>query len=177
MKISIKTSILSVCLLLVACNFAHAQNSPNVSTAYSLEQLNEMHTKHREYRPRNIQPTAELSNQFQKDFPNARDVEWEKSDVLYEVEFEYGAISNNDFKAYYDTKNVLVMYKEEISVNEMPAVVKNAALSKYPNYKFEDVDKVVKGKDTFYKLELEKGDREVKLTVTKEGKISQEIID
>ena len=174
MKALTRISIIALCsLFFLNVNI----NAQTVSTEYTVAQIDEMHKQHRMFHPRNTVPSQELSNKFALDFPNARDIDWEKSDILYEVEFEIGRIVSTDYKAYYDLNGKLVMYKQEIPTRDLPAVVKNAALAKYPNFKFEDIDKIVKGKETFYQIELEKGDLEVKILVNANGAILNEIID
>lgn len=155
----------------------NAQDAPVVSTKYTVEQIDEMYRNHKMSRPGNVLPSQELTTQLKKDFPSARDIEWEKSEFLYEVEFEIGRVFSDDYEAFYDMGHNLIMYKAEISVKDLPAVVKNAALTKYPNFKFEDVDKIVKGKETFYKIELEKGDWDVTITLKSDGTIVSEKAD
>lgn len=159
---------------LVACQSVTAQISPKMSTKYTLEQIDQMYKDHRMAHPRDTYPVAEINQKFTTDFPSAKDIEWEKSNTFYEIEFEIG---RDDYKAYYDMQGELVVYKCEISEGDLPAVVRNAALTKYPNFKFEDIDKVVKGKDTFYNLELEKGKLEVKMTLKYDGTIIDEYLD
>lgn len=156
---------------------AQAQVSPSVSAKYSVAQIDEMYRNHKMSGPQNTFPSQELNAKFMKDFPNARDIEWEKTEYLYEVEFEIGRIASKDFKVYYDTSGQLLMYEEEISTRDIPTVVKNGALAKYPNFRIEDACKIVKGKETFYEVELEKGDLEVKLTLNSMGSIISEIVD
>lgn len=174
MKTPIRFSVLCFCLSLFCSIGISAQN---VTTEYSVEQINKLYKNHKMYNPHDTQPSLELNNKFLKDFPNARDIDWEKSEVLYEVEFEIGRFPSRDYEAYYDMKGQLVMYKEEISIKDLPAIVKNGALGKYPNFSIEDACKIVKGKEVFYKVELEKGDFEVKIVLDTKGAIINEIMD
>lgn len=157
-----------------ACQSIGAQANPTVTTIYSLEQIDQMHRDHRMAHPRNAYPPQNISAKFAKDFSNVRDVDWEKSNIFYEVEFE---ISRMDYDAYYDMEGNLVMYKCEINESDLPAVVRNAALAKHPNFKFDDVDKVVKGSQTFYNVKLEKGKLEVKIVMQHDGTIISEYFD
>lgn len=174
MKKLIRLTILPFSLFLFCSMGVNAQN---VTSEYSSGQINELYKSHKMYNPQNTYPPQNLTDAFIKDFLNARDIDWEKSDVLYEVEFEIGRLPSRDYEAYYDMKGNLVMYKQEISIRDLPAVVKNGALGKYPNSKIEDATKIVKGKETFYKVELEKGDFEVKIVLNTEGVIVNEAID
>lgn len=177
MKKMITSGVLVLSILILSSTNVFAQLSPNVTTEYTVQQIDEMYQKHKMFNPQDTYPSQELQNKLLKDFPSAREIEWEKSDVLYEVEFEIGRFPSRDYKAYYDMTHKLIMYSEEISTKDVPAIVKNGALAKYPNFQFEEAEKVVKGKDTFYKVELEKGDYEVKLILDFNGVIVKEGIE
>jgi hypothetical protein len=103
-------------------------------------------------------------------------VEWETDGDIYEVEFE---VKFRDYEAYYDVKENLLMYVQEIYHSELPAIVKNAAESKYPKYRFEDIDKIRQGSEVFYKIEMERksSDLEVKLLIKDDGAILEEKLD
>lgn len=177
MKKIITTITVALSLLLFYSGQVWAQTSPTISPEYTVTQIDEMYKKHKMYDPQDTYPPQSLQNRLLQDFPKARDVEWEKSDVLYEVEFEIGRFPSKDYKAYYDMKGNLIMYREEIPVKAIPAVIKNGALAKYPNFKFEDAKIIKKGKETFYRVELEKGDYEVKITLDANGIITNEQMD
>jgi hypothetical protein len=162
-----------ICTAFVTSLFAQ---NPAISTKYSNKEiatflLNYKHTHHR-----NVLPEGVLLQKFQQDFPNAHDVEWESNGGIYEVEFE---IKFRDFEAFYDKDGNLVMYKQELRERNLPAVVKTAAEAKYPKYRFEDIEKIVKGTETIYKIEMEMDfrDNEVTMFITNEGKFISEKID
>ena len=92
------------------------------------------------------------------------------------MEFE---IHFRDFKALYDKSGNLLLVVEEIRQSELPAVVKNTAEGKYPKFHFEDIDKIRRGTETFYKIEMEKSfsDSEVKLIIKSDGKVMEECLD
>ena len=171
-----KTLFVVLISVLFATNI-NAQVAPNMSTKYNLTEIKDLYKQHKVSNDRDVVPPPSLSEKFNKDFPKARDVDWEKSGVLYEVDFEIGWIGKTDYKAYYDLEGNLVMYREEISNSSLPAIVKNAALTKYPNYRIDDIDKIVAGKDTLYKVSLEKGDMDVKLVLTHDGTTVNEYFD
>ncbi len=173
MKTSITIGLLSLGLLL-GSSVASAQT---ISKAYTAEQVDQMFKEHKQQHAHDICPTQELSSALLRDFPKARDIDWEKTNALYEVEFEIGRFPSRDYTAYYDVKGQLLIYEQEIPTSELPAVVKNAALAKCPNFSIEDVSKIVKGNETLYKVEIEKGDVDVKLTLNKEGVIVSERVD
>ena len=174
MKTSITIGLLSLGLLLFGTSVTTAQT---ISNAYSVEKVDQMFKEHKLQHSHDIYPTQELTSALLRDFPEARDIDWEKTDALYEVDFEIGRFPSRDYTAYYDAKGQLLMYEQEISTRDLPAVVKNGALAKYPNFGIEDASKIVKGNETLYKVEIEKGDFEVKLTLNKEGTIVSERAD
>lgn len=121
-----------------------------------------------------IAPHESLRLKFAKDFPKARDIDWELGANIYEVEFEIGRI---DYKAYYDADANLLMYKHDITSTALPQVIKNTVSSKYPQYRYDDVEKILRGSEVFYKIELERGESDVKLVVDKKGNILNKYFD
>ncbi|MDR1113278.1 MAG: hypothetical protein LBL18_05940 [Bacteroidales bacterium] len=172
MKEIIKKSVLSLAAV-AFCLIAQAQN-PTMSTTYSDAEIEQMISTFRSNHSQDCFPPNALQQKFMKDFPNAFDVEWEMFNNLYEVDFN---IQHDDFEAFYDAKGNLIMYSREISRYDLPAIVKNAASNQYPKYKFEDVKKIFRGSQVFYKIEMEYGDSEVKLIVKNDGMIQKQWFD
>jgi hypothetical protein len=159
----------------VCVQIAAAQSSvPAISKVYSNDTIAEMLRKYRSSRSHDVMPPAKLAAKFRADFPKASDVEWEVADSIYEVEFD---VKFRDCKAYYDAKGNLLMTVEEIYRSELPAIVKNAAEAKYPKYHFEDIDKIRRGTEVFYKIEMEHRDMEIEMLVRSDGVITDEKTD
>lgn len=173
-----KTIVLSIILALVSftsCQYAVAQPNPTISKKYSDIEIEKIIDTHKSLHSHDTQPTDKLLQRFKSDFPKAKDIDWEVGLNIYEVEFEIGW---TDYKAYYDNEANLLMYKVELRESELPAIVKNAAMSKYPNYKFDDIEKTVKGTVTFYKVEMEKhNSADIKATFKPDGTFIKEILD
>jgi CMP-N-acetylneuraminic acid synthetase len=167
---------LKVLSLIVSVLFIQtlAAQSPAISAQYSNEEIAQIVEKYRVSNSYDAVPPAGLQQKFQVDFPKAYDVEWETANDIYEVEFE---IRFRDFKVLYDKNGNLLIVKEEIRRSELPAIVKNAAESKYPKYTFEDIDKIRCGTEILYKVEMECGESEVKLLIKSDGSIFQEKFD
>jgi hypothetical protein len=154
----------------VFVQIAAAQSSvPAISNAYSNEAIAEMLRKYRSSHSRDVMPPAKPAAKFKVDFPQAFDVEWEVADSIYEVEFD---VKFRDWKAYYDAEGNLLMTVEELYRSELPAIVKNAAEATYPKFHFEDIDKIRRGTEIFYKIEMEHHDTEVELLVRSDGVIT-----
>jgi hypothetical protein len=145
-----------------------------ISNVYSNETVAKMILKYQTSPARDVTPPAELTAKFKADFSKASDVEWETADNIYEVEFD---VQFKDWKAYYDAKGNLLMTVEEIYRSELPVAVKNSAEAKYPEYAFEDIDKIRRGTEVFYKIEMELRDTEVELMLQSNGTIVKEKID
>lgn len=146
--------------------------TPTISKKYSNIEIEELISGYKRNHSRDVIPANNLKVQFRKDFPNAKDIDWEKAANIYKVDFEIGRI---DYEAYYDNDANLLMYTIDIKEYNMPAVVKNAAVSKYPDYKFEDIEKVVRGTETFYRVEMEKGKTEIKANFDPRGIFIKEV--
>ncbi|MDR2497449.1 MAG: PepSY-like domain-containing protein [Tannerellaceae bacterium] len=162
-------SLIAGCCL--AANIAAAQTNPLISTQYSNEAIAEMIRKYKSLNARDAVPSPELAARFKADFPKAYDAEWESAGGIFEVEFDRRF---RDFSAYYDDKGNLLMIVEEIYRSALPAVVKNAAEARYPKYSFEDINKIRRGTETFYEIEMERRDTDVRLVINSDGTIYDE---
>ncbi|GHV34496.1 hypothetical protein FACS1894178_2110 [Bacteroidia bacterium] len=165
--------IVSIVAVLFATQVLTAQN-PAISKKYSDAEIATLLQNFRQANSHETIPTVNLQKKFNSDFPKAYDAEWETANNIYEVEFD---VRFRDFKAYYDKDGNLLSVAENINPSELPAVVKNAAEAKYPKYHFEDIDKIRRGTETFYKIEMEHGESEVKIIIQSDGKILTEKFD
>ncbi|MDR2287330.1 MAG: PepSY-like domain-containing protein [Prevotellaceae bacterium] len=169
---------LKIFIALVNCaifvQVAAQSPAPTISDAYSNDTIAKMIRKYRTSHSHDVMPPAKPATKFKVDFPKASGVEWETDGNIYEVEFD---IRFRDWKAYYDAEGNLLMTVEEIYRSELPAVVKNAAEAKYPKYHFEDIDKIRRGTEVFYKIEMELRDTEVELLIQSNGTITSEKTD
>jgi hypothetical protein len=168
-----KLKILSMVAGLFFIQTGAAQN-PAISTRYSNEEIVQKIKTHRVSHSRDVIPPANLQQKFRTDFPTASDVEWETAGDIYEVEFD---VRFRDCKAYYDAGGDLLMTVEETFRSGLPAVVKNAAEAKYPKYHIEDIDKIRRGTEVFYKIEMEFRNMEVELLIQPDGIVLNERMD
>ncbi|MDR1180965.1 MAG: PepSY-like domain-containing protein [Bacteroidales bacterium] len=150
-----------------------AQQNPAISKEYSNEEITQMIKTYKTSNSRDAIPPTLLQQRFQTDFSKAYDVEWEVAGNIYEVEFD---IQDRDYKAYYHVKGNLLMYIQEINGAELPAMVRNAAENKYPKYRLDNVDKIRRGTEVLYSVEMEdkSSDLEVKLLLKDNGSILEE---
>lgn len=158
----------------LSCQHTTAQvyTTPSVLAKYNNTDTEDMIGKYKARKSVDIRPSTELSDRFNRDFPGARDIEWETAANIYNVEFE---INNVDYEAYYDSDFKLFMYAVDIRKGELPAIVINSYIAKYPDYNLDDSPKAIYcGGGTYYKIELEKARAEVKVLIDDKGSIVKE---
>jgi len=171
--------LLTAIVLLLFCQNGLAQTptsapAPAISTKYDNAQIEKMIQSFRMEYSRDIMPPELLHQKFMQDFPENYDVEWETAANLYEVEFE---IRGADYNAYYDGQANLIMYKYDIYMSDLPDLITNKVKSDYPDYRFDDMEKILRGTEVLYKIELEKGDYDVKLLLKDDGTIINKMVD
>lgn len=153
--------------VLTSCSLS-AQN-PAISNKYADKEIANFIQNFEMSNHRDVTVDSNLLQRFTEDFPVTHSAEWESNGEIYEVEFE---IRSRDFQAYYDKEGNLLMYKQEIPKRELPINVKNTAKAKYPQFRFEDdLEKIVKGTQTFYKIEMERGDMDVTVFILNTGEL------
>lgn len=110
-----------------------------------------------------------IVNNFKKQFPKARDIDWEREGDRYNVDFEIGFFT--DYEAWYTASGELIRYSEEIPNNKLPNAVKKAVKSQFEGYRIEDAKKFVENDVETYYIEIEKGNDERDLVFSKDGKL------
>jgi len=114
-----------------------------------------------------------ILNTFKSQFPKALDIEWEKENNIYEVEFE---LENTDHTARYNTDGKLIIFKKDIHTSELPQAIKSVLSANFKDYVVDETELVKKGNATYYQLELEsRGKRDKKLVFSEDGKENRSI--
>lgn len=108
-------------------------------------------------------------NQFEKQFPKAKEVEWEKSGELYKVEFETNWSDDHD--VWYNAEGKMVKHKEELSSRNLPKSIQEYLSKEYKYYKIDDVERITENDEVIYKVEVERRDREIKLLFHEDGSL------
>lgn len=85
-----------------------------------------------------------------------------------EVDFIHASIEK---EACFDAAGKWLYTHWDVATANLPAVVKDVALSEYPDYNIDDVDFIESGSGEYYKLEMERGNYERTLFVTPTGEI------
>ena len=139
----------------------------STTTAYTDEQIDILIAEYFSGIIRNTAAPANLASIFRAQFPNARDVEWEVSNEKYCVEFEIGDV---DHKILYDAKGNALLYVYDIRTSSLPKAVSDAALQKYPGYRIDDAERLLKGSVKAFLLEFEKnGVRDINAVFSETG--------
>lgn len=106
-------------------------------------------------------------NNFKKEFPKAKDVEWEMKGDVYNVEFEIGLFT--DYEAWYKASGKIIKYTQEIPNRDLPKAIKEAIKNQFDGYRVDDVKKLVENNTETYLVEIEKKKDEIKLVFSADG--------
>ena len=110
-----------------------------------------------------------VKNFIMEKYPNAVIREYDYDNGLLEVEIYH---ENKEKDVYFNGKSEWVKTEWEIRKTDLPEAVTTAiANSQYASYKIDDVDYIQMPANEYYLIELESGNREVKLRITGTGSI------
>lgn len=93
-----------------------------------------------------------ILNHFNKNFPKAKDIDWEKEGDMYNVDFETGW--STDHEVWYNPAGEMVKHRKEISKSDLPKSIRTKVNSEFSGFIFRDVEKTVSESDTTYSMEL-----------------------
>ncbi|MGV3503543.1 MAG: PepSY-like domain-containing protein [Adhaeribacter sp.] len=102
-------------------------------------------------------------------FPQALDLEWEKTKDLFEADFE---IAQVDYSVLLDASGKIIMDKKDLSSTELPASITAAIARDFSGFTVEDAEKIEKSGETLFQVELKKGKQEVKRVFAADGTLS-----
>lgn len=104
-----------------------------------------------------------------KAYPNATDIEWERSGNDYKVEFDVGRMEH---EIWFNKDGDTVKIEKELTRSEIPSALLQVIGKDYPDYKIDSVESTLKNGVTTYEIELEKGwDEDLKVIFSQEGKV------
>ena len=115
-----------------------------------------------------IVPQA-ITDAINEMYPGATVLEFDSEKTGFEVDI----LHNNIYKdVYFNTGNEWLYTEWDIKEVNLPAIIMNAyKASDYKDYRIDDIDVIENPAGISYVLELEKGNDEVKMTISSEGKI------
>ena len=120
----------------------------------------------------NFQPTVvpqTITDAINEMYPGATILEFDSEKTGFEVDI----LHNNIYKdVYFNTGNEWLYTEWDIKEVNLPAIIMNAyKASDYKDYRIDDIDVIENPTGISYVLELKKGNDEVKMTISSEGKI------
>ncbi len=111
---------------------------------------------------------------FEKAYPNAEEVEFEKEMIgdktVYEVEYKE---NNREYEILYDSDGVILRKEEAIDVELLPEPIVQAISSAYPQVFIEEAEMVMgpDGSVTGYEVEIKTEGKKLELELDAYGKI------
>ncbi|WP_346238998.1 PepSY-like domain-containing protein [Niabella insulamsoli] len=94
-----------------------------------------------------------VKSAFQKSYPNAKELKWEKEKANYEAGFEVG---ETDCSALIDASGKILETEVEIKIDELPPNAKVYVAKHYPGQKIKEAAKITDNKGVVtYEAEVE----------------------
>jgi hypothetical protein len=109
---------------------------------------------------------ALVQNSLKARYPAVTQVEWEKKNNLFEAEF---TIDQQDYSVLIDAAGTITMVKQDIAFTDLPAAIAEVIEKEYAAYTLDDSEKIEKGGQVFYQVELEKSLWDKNLVFTANG--------
>lgn len=113
-------------------------------------------------------------NSFKKDFPKARDIEWELKGDVYKAEFEIGF---TDHEVTLDKTGKTLKHKQDIKESDLPQPVASVIAKDFEGFRLSDISKTISDGSLTYKLDLKKGTKEWVIIIDEMGKILNQKAD
>ena len=111
-----------------------------------------------------------LKNQFEKEHPNATEIEWEKEDILFKVEFD---IEKKEQEIWFDESGTIIKTERELTREELPKAISSKIKSSYASFKIDDIEMKKENDKVTYEIELKKGWTDKTLIFDESGTILQ----
>jgi len=113
----------------------------------------------------NIPDSVKVS--FEEMFPDATEVEWEmENDNGWEADFE---LDGKEASACFTINGEWI--ETEYEVEDLPETIETIVNETYPGYKIDEIDMVESPEFNGYEIELENGEEELEILVTRNGEI------
>ena len=112
-----------------------------------------------------------VKDAFKNNYKDAKDIEWEKEDANFEVEFEIG---ETDQSVVYDPNGKVIESEAEIKVKELPSAIENYVANNYKDKKIKEATKITSASGIVtYEAEIKDKD----LIFDENGKFLKEEVD
>ena len=109
-----------------------------------------------------------VASTFQLQFPEAKELEWQLKNNLYEVEFE---VSKIEYKALFNQKGKLIKYKYDENFKSLPKNLQKILLENFDLKDIDDIETIREGKEIYYQFEIEQTFTEIEKIFDKNGKL------
>ena len=111
---------------------------------------------------------TEVKEAFTKRFPGVKE-KWEKENSDYEAEFKINGVEQS---SNFDFAGKWLVTETEVKTKDLPVAVIAVLKKDFIDFKVEEAEKVEHAPDElFYELALEKGESNIELKISYEGKI------
>lgn len=120
--------------------------------------------------PQQYQPDKQIINAFKSKYPQAKKTTWESKEGFYVADFHHDATES---EAWFDHKGEWILTKNEIQYHALPQDIRNALeKSDFNTWKKEEVIQIERPDiRPIYIIEAEKGDQEIDLYFTENGRL------
>lgn len=99
---------------------------------------------------------VDITTTFNKNYPSAKDVEWEKEGNNYEVEFQLNNVENS---VLYDSKGAALQVEVEIPLSELPKKITDACAKAHPGTTIKEASRITDSTgNVTYEVEIDKKD-------------------
>lgn len=85
-------------------------------------------------------------------YPDAKDLEWEVKNGIYEVEFDLG---KDDYEVWVNAQGTILKVEQEITNTQIPAALLTKVKSDFKDFKLDDAKCIEIGKEVYYEIELD----------------------
>lgn len=85
-------------------------------------------------------------------YPDAKDLDWEVKNGIYEAEFDLG---KDDYEVWVNAEGTILKVEQEINHTQVPAVILSRLKTDYAGFKLDDATRIEIGKAVYYELELD----------------------
>ena len=122
-------------------------------------------------------PSKNGRSEFERMYPDAKDVEWDREGMYWSVSFETGSYSNRvDHEALFDTEGNWIYTETDMYMSLVPQSIKGF-LEANPEYGIlplddKEVEYYQIPSGNFYRFDLKLAGRDIDVDVTEDGKVS-----
>ena len=115
-----------------------------------------------------VEPPQAVMQTFTKAYPNAEKARWIQAGEDFQVEFEQNA---REGEIRYSKAGAVLMTEMEIATDALPEAIRLVLANDYPNIQVEEVDRITKGGEVMYEVELDTEESSLEIMFTEDGKV------